>query len=85
MAPALLTQLCWVMPQAEPLGSKSSQPLDGFVLSGGGCVSLGLEEALSRAVTMLLLADLQDNQHAGSLVRGREGLPSFSGACFQDP
>lgn len=46
---------------------------------------LGLEEAVSRAVTVLLLADFQDHQHAGSLVRGWGGLPSFSGACFQDP
>lgn len=84
MAPAPLTQLCWVMPQVEPFGSRPKQPLGGFVLSGGD-LCLGLEEALSRAVTMFFLADLQDNQHAGSVVRGREGLLSFSGACFQDP
>ena len=48
-------------------------------------MSLGLEEAVSRAVTVLLLADFQDDQHAGSVVRGWEELPSFSGACFQDP
>lgn len=48
-------------------------------------MSLGLEKAVARAVTVLLSADFQDYQHAGSLVRGWEKLPSFSGACFQDP
>jgi len=46
---------------------------------------LELEEAVSRAVTVLLLSDFQDDQHAGSLVRGWEELSSFPGACFQDP
>lgn len=36
MAPAPLTQLCWVMAQVEPLGSRPRQPLGGSVLSGGG-------------------------------------------------
>lgn len=50
-----------------------------------GYMSLGLEKAVARAVTVLLSADFQDYQHAGSLVCGWEKLPSFSGACFQDP
>lgn len=67
------------------VGIKAKTASGWLCVEWGECMSLGLEEALSRAVTMLLSADLQDHQHAGSLVRGREGLPSFSGACFQDP
>lgn len=48
-------------------------------------MSLGMEEAVSGAVTVLLSTDFQNNQHAGSLVCGWEELPSFSGARFQDP
>lgn len=67
------------------IGIKAETTSGWLCLEWGGYMSLGLEEALSRAVTMLLSADLQDNQHAGSLVHGREGFTSFSGACFQDP
>lgn len=45
MAPVPLTQLCWAMPQVEPLG--------GFVLSGGD-LCLGLEETIQSSNNVLL-------------------------------